>query len=118
MQSLGFAGLALATALASMLNISILIAILNRRLGGIDWSGIGKSALHILIAVLPILLIGFWVGRSDIWMQSDVWLNQAGMLALAIGGSALGYFGIHALLGTREFLVFLDIVRRKVHRTS
>ncbi|MFZ3012091.1 MAG: murein biosynthesis integral membrane protein MurJ, partial [Nitrospira sp.] len=44
MSHLGAAGLALATALAAMVNGGILVVVLNRRLGGVEWESVIRSA--------------------------------------------------------------------------
>src|SRR5436309_15637455 len=56
MGPLQHAGLALATALAAMLNGGTLIGVLNRRLGGVDWLSAGKSAARGLTASVPVVL--------------------------------------------------------------
>ena len=54
MRSLEAAGLALATALASMMNVTILVALLNRRVGRVDWAAVGRSIVRILMACVPL----------------------------------------------------------------
>jgi len=118
MSSLGAAGLALATALASMVNGGILVVVLNRRLGGVEWSSVGRSAGRVVLACVPIVLACWWVAGAGIWAQPDEWIAKSGMLALAMGLSISGYLGIHVLLGSEELNVVWGMVRRKLSRVT
>jgi putative peptidoglycan lipid II flippase len=68
-------GLALATSLASMVNLGLLIRALGKRLGSIKWASIGGSTVKTIIS-------------SGI-MGCAVWIG-ARMVLPAAGGSALG----------------------------
>jgi putative peptidoglycan lipid II flippase len=110
------AGLALATALASMLNGSLLVAVLHRRLGRVDWSPIGKSALRVLMASIPVAAICVWVASAPIWNQSDAWLLKSTALIAGMVFSIGGYAGVHILLRSDEMDVLLGIIKRKLGR--
>src|SRR5688500_1115480 len=73
MNTLRHAGLALATALAGMLNVTILVAILNRRLGGVDWRSIGRSAGRVLMASIPVAIACVWVAGLEMWSHQGEW---------------------------------------------
>jgi len=109
-------GLALATALASMLNGSLLVAVLHRRLGRIDWGSIGRSALRVLMASIPVAAICVWVAAAPIWNQSDAWLLKVAILLTGMSLSIAGYVGIHILLKSDEMNVMLEMVKRKLGR--
>jgi putative peptidoglycan lipid II flippase len=47
---MGFRGLALGTAIAAVLNAVVLVALLSRRLGGLDGRRVANSALRIILA--------------------------------------------------------------------
>jgi putative peptidoglycan lipid II flippase len=49
MKPLAHGGMALATSLAAMLNLGILLTMLQRKLGGIDWRGIGASVARSIL---------------------------------------------------------------------
>jgi putative peptidoglycan lipid II flippase len=117
MSSLGAAGLALATALAAMVNGGILVVVLNRRLGGVEWNAVGRSAGRVLVACLPIVLVCWWVAGAQIWTQPADWIAKSAMLAVALGASVIGYLGIHALFQSEELGVVWGIVRRKLSRS-
>ena len=116
MSSLGAAGLALATALAAMVNGGILIAVLNRRLGGVDWGSVGRSLLRVLAASVPLGVVCAWVAASQMWTHQGEWIEKSAMLVVAIGLSVGCYMGVHALLRSEELGLVWGMVRRKLKR--
>jgi len=111
---LGAAGLALATALAAMVNGGILVVVLNRRLGGVEWKSVIRSAGRVLVACVPIVMACWWVAGAQVWTQPDDWVEKSAMLFIAIGLSAGGYLGVHALFRSDELGVVWGMVRRKL----
>lgn len=118
MSPLGAAGLALATALAAMVNGGILIAVLNRRLGGVEWASIGRSSMRVLVACLPMAIACWWVAEAQVWSHPTDWIAKSVMLFVAIGLSVTGYLGVHALLRSEELDVVWGMVKRKVRREA
>lgn len=118
MTLLDAAGLALATALASMLNGSILVAVLHRRLGSVDWRSIGRSALRVLVASVPLVVVCWWVAGAVIWTRPDEWLMKSALLGVGIGLSVIGYLGLHLMLGSEELDVVSGMVKRKLGRVA
>jgi len=116
MRPLGAAGLALATAVAAMVNGGILVAVLNRRLGGIDWSSVGRSSMRVVVACVPMVLACWWVAGAQVWSRPEDWIAKAVMLFVAIGLSVTGYLGVHALLRSAELDVVWGMVKRKITR--
>ncbi len=116
MNALGAAGLALATALAAMLNGAILVAVLNRRLGGVDWASVGRSSLGVLAACVPMVAACWWVAQAQVWTHPADWVGKTVMLFVGIGLSVTGYVGIHALMRSPELDVLWGMVARKVGR--
>ena len=116
MSSLGAAGLALATALAAMVNGGILVAVLHRRLGGVEWGSVGRSSLRVLIASVPLVVICAWVAAAQLWTHPGEWIEKSAMLFMAIGLSVSGYLGVHALLRSEELGLVWGMVRRKLKR--
>jgi putative peptidoglycan lipid II flippase len=116
MRVLGAAGLALATAVASMLNGAILVTVLNRRLGGVDWSAVGRSSLRVLAATIPLVLVCLWVAEARVWTHPQDWAAKTIMLFVAVGLSITGYVGVHAVFRSEELEVIWGIVRRKMVR--
>jgi putative peptidoglycan lipid II flippase len=114
MTMLDAAGLALATALAAMLNGSILVAVLHRRLGRIDWGSIGRSAVRVLVASVPLVLVCWAVAGAAIWTQQGEWMAKSALLGIGIGLSVIGYLGVHIMLRSDELDVVLGMVKRKL----
>jgi putative peptidoglycan lipid II flippase len=118
MSSLGAAGLALATALAAMVNGGILVVVLNRRLGGVEWRSVGRSFIRVVVACVPMIITCWWVAEAQIWTHPGDWIAKSAMLALAIGLSICGYVGAHALLRSDELDVLRGMMRRKLGRLN
>ena len=118
MRTLGAAGLALATALAAMLNGAILVAVLNRRLGGVDWLSVSRSSLRAIAASVPVILACWWVAGAQVWSHPDDWIAKSVMLFVAMGLSMTGYLGVHAMLRSEELDVVWRMVKRKIGRTG
>ena len=116
MSSLGAAGLALATALAAMVNGGILVAVLHRRLGGVEWGSVGRSSLRVLIASVPLVVVCAWVAAAQVWTHPGEWIEKSIMLCMAIGLSMGGYLGVHALLRSEELGLVWGMVRKKLGR--
>lgn len=118
MSVLGAAGLALATALASMVNGVILVAVLNRRLGGVDWGAVGRSSLRVLAACIPLIIVCWWVAEAEIWTHPAEWVTKSVMLFASVGLSVGGYLGVHVLLRSEELGVVWGMVRKKLGRVA
>jgi putative peptidoglycan lipid II flippase len=118
MSSMGASGLALATALAGMVNGGILVAVLNRRLGGVDWASVGRSAGRVMLACLPLAVACLWVSGAQVWTHDGDWAAKSVMLAVAIGLSLSGYLGVHALMRSEELDLVWSMARNKWSRIA
>lgn len=116
MSTLGAPGLALATALAAVVNGSILVVVLNRRLGGVEWRAVARSAMRTLLACLPLALACIWVAGAQVWTHPADWAAKSVMLFVAVGLSVSSYLGVHALLRSEELDVVWGMVKRKLGR--
>ena len=118
MSLLDAAGLALATALASILNGGILVAVLHRRLGRVEWGSILSSACRVLGVCVPVIVICFWVASASMWMESGKWIVKSAVLFAGIGSSVIVYLGVHIMLGSEELDVVMGMVKRKFGRVA
>ena len=93
MKPLAHAGLALATSLASVLNLALLVLALRKKLGSLGWRGIAQSALKTLGSALA-MGATVWVaakvlipaqGASFIALLSGVMVSVAAGLAIFAG---------------------------------
>ena len=112
----GAAGLAFATALAAMVNGGILVAVLNRRLGGVEWGTVGRSSLRVAVACIPMAMACWWAASAVVWTHPDEWIAKSVILFGAIGVSVGSYVGVHALLRSDELDVVWGMVHRKLGR--
>ncbi len=101
---LGYRGLALGTALAALLNASMLLAQLGRRLGGLEGARLASTAVRIVLASV---VMGFVAAGIEAWLRGVV--PGSGEVAklvrvLAAIGAGLGALAASArLLGLEEF---------------
>lgn len=114
MEPLHHAGLALATALSAMFNITILIAVLTSRLGGIDWISLGKSLGRSLTATAPVALGCLWIANLGLWHEPEQWILKSAVLALGIGLSVITYMGTHTLYQSDELNVCRHLWQTKL----
>ncbi len=84
-------GLALATALSSMLNLGALIWILRTRLGPLEGRRILESHLKVMASSLAIFLICYGVNDMGIWLMKGEYFEKFFYLSLAIFGSIASY---------------------------
>ena len=118
MTLLAHAGLALATGLAAIGHTFILATILGKRLQGLLWKTLGASLARTGIALLPVAGICTWIGSLALWQEVGQGPQKMAWLFLAIGGSAIGYFGIHQLLRSDELMHLKLMLQRKLPKKS
>ncbi len=111
--SLAHGGLALATSIAAMLNISLLTIQLRKKIGRIDASRILRSLVKIIPASLAIGVIGWWISSNRLWDHGG---NTEHKLEL-LGGSMLAticFYVIAMWITKSEELEFIwGMVKRK-----
>ncbi len=118
MRSLEAAGLALATALASMMNVTVLVAMLNRRVGRVDWTAVGRSMIRVLTACAPVAAACWLIAGAEVWAREGEWIAKSVMLFAGIGLSVAGYLAVHAVFRSEELDVLLGMVKRKFRRSA
>ena len=118
MGPLRHAGLALATAMSAILNMSLLLVFLARRLGAFGWDAILRSHGRVLLASVPIVITCLWIAGLAVWAQPEAWVAKSVMLIVGIGVSVAGYVTVHALLGSDELDFLWSLVRRKLARAA
>ncbi len=114
MTPLAHAGLALAAGLAAIGNALLLATILGNRLQGLLWRTLTASLFRIGIALLPVVGFCTWMASLPVWHESGNSFLKMAYLFLAIGGSAIGYFGIHFLLRSDELTHLKLMMQRKL----
>lgn len=113
MGPLAHGGLALATSLSAVLNLSLLVAILHRRLAGIAWGAVLHSIAKVVLATLPVGLIGYLVSRLPLWALSGAWFEKGIGLMIGIGGCIGVYLLMHRRLKSDELDFVLNMVKER-----
>jgi putative peptidoglycan lipid II flippase len=114
-RQLGFMGLALGTAIASILNTALLLNALKKRIGGL-----GEHRVVITLAKITIasLLMGIAAERihhwMSLWVGMETLLQRAGSLAAAIFGALIILLIISHLFKIKEATEIVRIFKRRV----
>lgn len=112
---LGFAGVALSTSLATMLNFLLLFVIFTTRRVRMDFSHLGATIFRCLLASIPMVALAAYVSRLGIWLQAGHTLDKILWVSAAVLGGAGMYFGIARLLKMSELEPLLGLLGRKPH---
>jgi putative peptidoglycan lipid II flippase len=116
MSSLKHAGLALAASLASILNLSLLIWFLQKKLGLIDWSRIVKSHGRVLIASAAVGIVCWWVANQGVWIMQGYWIYKAFLLTSGILGGIVVYFAVHIAMKSEELSFLWRTLKNRMAR--
>jgi len=112
MGPLGHGGLALATSLSAMLNLTLLLIALRRRLAGLALSAIGPSLLRTCAAAGVLGLGCAWVADLPIW-EGGTLASRASWLAVTVAGFGMLYLTAHRALGGEEVALLARALARR-----
>ncbi|MBI5098640.1 MAG: murein biosynthesis integral membrane protein MurJ [Nitrospirae bacterium] len=112
MNPLKHSGLALANAVASSVNFSILFFMLRKKLGNVDGKNITVSFIKISLASAVTGLISWFIIRGDMWTHGGKTIEKAEILTGVIALYIAVYIFIMHLLGSEE-LKYLINMRKK-----
>ena len=116
-QILGFRGLALGTAIAAMFNAIVLLALLGRRIGGLDMSRVLVTFVKVLAASL---VMGAAAYFSEDWLRLQLpgseWYWRAIRVFSSIGVGVVVLLISARLLGLAELKEAMNRVVRRVAR--
>jgi putative peptidoglycan lipid II flippase len=87
---MGYTGLALGTATASVINAALLLYMLSGRIGGIDGARVLRTATKITVASL---VMGVAVWATDRWLAGVPPVAEPGGLLETVAGRAVRVFG-------------------------
>jgi putative peptidoglycan lipid II flippase len=114
MGPMGHCGLALATALASMVNLALLLYVLRKRLGVIRWRIIFSSCLKTMTASG---MMALFVVLSYRLLAAHA-MASAGLHLLAVIGGSVGVFCMSAwLLKIPEWQKMTGLIKRSLNRS-
>jgi len=107
-------GLALATSLSAMVNLSFLVLSLKKRLGGVNH----KEIIHSLETIIPanVLMgtVAYLISRGDIWASNGQSMKKIGLLAVSIVLSSITYVVVLYLFKSKELLFLWKMVKRRM----
>ncbi|MEK6527624.1 MAG: lipid II flippase MurJ, partial [Nitrospirota bacterium] len=108
-------GLALAYAVASTVNFSLLFIMLREKLGRVDGKNIISSFLKISTASLIMGFIARLIIRGDMWIESGKTIHKAGILGGVIALCFALYLLIMYLLRSEELKQIIKMIKdRKI----
>jgi putative peptidoglycan lipid II flippase len=109
-------GLALASSLSALANMTLLCWLLWRKVGFLGGRRIVRTALTALAASLPAGAAAWWATGLVDWSQAGQKLVKAGGLSLAVLLAVGCYSLVMYLFRSEEMLEFGTIIRRKLGR--
>ncbi len=107
-------GLALATAIASMVNMFLLLFLFRKRMGRIGARKILKSGIKTAFASAVMGVVCYFIARGNLWAMSGHILQKAGIVFAAIAAGLAVYFIILYLLKSDELSFIINTYKRKV----
>jgi putative peptidoglycan lipid II flippase len=119
MNYLSFGGLALANAIAALVEAAILAVILSRRLEGVQ---LRTLALPLVVftawALIQGLVAGAVAGYTETFLDIDSVLGRLLQVGLAIGAGGLVYAGLSYAMRSRELMLMVGMVTARLGRRA
>ncbi|HUF46905.1 MAG TPA: murein biosynthesis integral membrane protein MurJ [Vicinamibacterales bacterium] len=114
---LGYVGLAAATTLASWVNASLLLVLLSRRVGGLDFARVGVTAAKVSVAAAVMGAVAWWVEAAlHARLPDPTLLDRLVRVGGAITTAVAAYGAVAALLRIEEFTVAVERVVARLRR--
>ena len=110
MDAYGLAGLIGSTASISVLNLSISLLVLQKRVGWFRWSSILSHFGRCATAAL-MLGAGLWMIAGIAWRQGQLWVDLP-LLFLIVAGAVAIYLLLASMLGVDE----VQVIRRRFRK--
>ncbi|MHB8482721.1 MAG: murein biosynthesis integral membrane protein MurJ [Nitrospiria bacterium] len=106
-------GLALATTLASVLNMCLLLWILRKKIGVLGGIRIFQSHLKVIFSSIGIAVICYWVNDMGIWLMKGESFEKLFYVAVAIFASVASYFALHFWMKGEELQFIWKMLKRE-----
>ena len=110
-------GLALATSIAALFNVALLIYYLRKRLGLMGGRKILRSTIKMAFAALAMGIITY-LGRESFYYISDPLLIRLFVLTACISFGMLVYALLSQFMRNEEWRFLLDLIKKKVSITN
>ena len=109
-------GLALASSLAALGNMLMLLWFLRRKIGPFGGRAIALSGLKGIVATLPMAAAVYWIMRLIDWSQTGGRLIKGGVLGAAVAVGMVIFLTAAQLLRCEEARDAVGLIRKKVFR--
>ncbi|MDY0276163.1 MAG: murein biosynthesis integral membrane protein MurJ [Desulfomicrobium sp.] len=116
MKPLLHGGLALASSLAALGNMGLLLWFLHRKIGALGGNAMLRSGFIAAASSLPMGLLAWWLLCFVDWSQPGARLLKSGMLSVTVAASVACYALFSWLLRSSEATEIIALIRRKVAR--
>jgi len=116
MKPLLHGGLALATSLAALINMALLLWFLRKKIGSFAGRSIVVCAVKSLCASIPMAIVVHLVCNSVDWGETGQKLFKAGILGIAVLLGLMVYAVVATLLRSGEMLEFTELLKKKIGR--
>ncbi len=111
--ALKHAGLTLAGSIAAAVQVIILFAVLKKRIGAIDWRGIGGSFFKYITAASAMSIVIYLIAGFADWQNDSFVFRMLIIVLIIISGSAV-YFLACYILRSREMLYLSEKIKNKL----
>ena len=113
----GYVGLAVGTSAAALLNATVLLTVLRRRLGGLEGRRLAGVLIRTLAATLAMAAAAYWVMEVVTALMPGGTLGlKLARLGLTIGGAVAVLLGAARLAGLREMTDLMLAVAARLRR--
>ncbi len=106
-------GLALATSLATMINVFTLIVLLRRKIGPLNWHSLLYSVIRTSVASCVVVAVCYAVTSHALWNQDGQSLMKGMLLGGGVVFSISGYLGVQRLMRSVEFSAMWDAISKR-----
>ena len=118
MWPLKHAGLAMATVIATSIEVIVMFVIIHRRFGSLGWGNISLSTAKILLAGIAMSMVALLVNEYGTQLFNSygfsLQLTRVFALIAAIGSAVIAYFAAVVILRCEEVKEFWDALLYKV----
>jgi putative peptidoglycan lipid II flippase len=115
MRYLELGGLALATALSSMINVALLTRFLRKKIGGVLRPSWGGSVKRSLASALAMGVVTYWCYTLALgWAAPTTLIAKLAQVIIPVTAGVLSYVFFSFLLGSRELRLVGQALRKRV----